>query len=91
MAQLFAAQLMKCLKRLRVIIPMMCLLLAGRRFMSNLNFVNSLITKVEESGDADTFFPDVDKMSNWKCIAMSATKYEGEIKYRFKYMKTLID
>lgn len=43
----------------------------------------ALITKVEESGDADTFFPDVDKMSNWKCIAMSAIKYEGEIKYRF--------
>ena len=43
----------------------------------------ALITKIDESSDSDTFFPNVDKMCNWRQVAMSPTKYHEDIKFRF--------
>ncbi|NLP26140.1 MAG: dihydrofolate reductase [Clostridiales bacterium] len=43
----------------------------------------ALITKIEESIDADTFFPNIDEMPNWRQIAMSGANYHEDIKFRF--------
>lgn len=43
----------------------------------------ALITKIEESIDADTFFPNIDEMPNWRQIAMSEANYHEDIKFRF--------
>ncbi len=43
----------------------------------------ALITKIEDSSDADTFFPNVDKLCNWRQVAMTGTRSHEDIKFRF--------
>lgn len=41
------------------------------------------ITKINKSFQADTFFPDLDKLSNWKVEEQTEEKEEENIKYKF--------
>lgn len=47
------------------------------------------ITKVDYAYDADSFFPNLDEMSNWKVAELSEEKTYFDIVYEFvKYVKT---
>lgn len=47
------------------------------------------ITKVDYAYDADTYFPDLDRIGNWKVADLSDEKTYFDIVYEFvKYVKT---
>lgn len=47
----------------------------------------ALITKVHAVKEADSFFPDIDRMKNWKKVWESEVKTHGELRFTFtKYV-----
>ena len=43
----------------------------------------AVITKIDESFEADTYFPDLDEMANWVQISESEERIGNNMKYRF--------
>ncbi len=43
----------------------------------------SLVTKIDAEFDADVYYPNLDKLSNWEIVEESEEKYYEGIKYQF--------
>lgn len=42
-----------------------------------------LVTKVQAVGNADTYFPNLDEMSEWSCVSESEEQEDGDYKIKF--------
>lgn len=58
-------------------------------YRQTLPFVDQvLLTKVDADGEATVFFPNLDEMSEWKCVEESEPVQDGEYIIRFcKYVR----
>ncbi|MDL2311026.1 dihydrofolate reductase [Peptostreptococcaceae bacterium OttesenSCG-928-C18] len=55
----------------------------GKIFEQLLDYVEySLVTKIDENFDADTFYPNLDKLENWEIIDETEVKEFNKIKYK---------